>query len=109
MRTSSRTPTARAARTRYLARELAAALAAADIVAVTDIYAAREHPVSGVSGKLVVDALSERRPGLPVGWTPTVEEGARFVAGRARSGDIVLTLGAGDVDRAAELVLQLLT
>ncbi|HEV3480195.1 MAG TPA: cyanophycin synthetase [Gaiellaceae bacterium] len=93
-------------RTRHLARELGAALAAADVVAVTDVYAAREEPVPGVSGKLVVDALSERRPGLPVGWTPTVEEGARFVAARARSGDVVLTIGAGDVDRAAELVLE---
>jgi UDP-N-acetylmuramate--alanine ligase len=93
-------------RTRHLARELGAALAAADVVAVTDVYAAREEPVPGVSGKLVVDALSERRPGLAVGWTPTVEEGARFVAARARSGDVVLTIGAGDVDRAAELVLE---
>jgi UDP-N-acetylmuramate--alanine ligase len=93
-------------RTRHLARELGAALAAADVVAVTDVYAAREEPVPGVSGKLVVDALSERRPGLPVGWTPSIDEGARFVANRARSGDVVLTIGAGDVDRAAELVLE---
>ena len=93
-------------RTRHLARELGAALAVADVVAVTEIYGAREEPIPGVSGKLVVDALSDQRPGLPVGWTPTVEEGARFVAARARSGDIVLTMGAGDVDRAAELVLQ---
>jgi UDP-N-acetylmuramate--alanine ligase len=93
-------------RTRHLARELGAALAAADVVAVTDVYAAREEPVPGVSGKLVVDALSEQRPGLPVGWTPSIEEGARFVANRARSGDVVLTIGAGDVDRAAELVVN---
>jgi UDP-N-acetylmuramate--alanine ligase len=95
-------------RTRHLARELGAALAAADVVAVTDVYAAREEPVPGVSGKLVVDALSEQRPGLPVGWTPSIEEGARFVVNRARSGDVVLTIGAGDVDRAAELVLDAL-
>jgi UDP-N-acetylmuramate--alanine ligase len=93
-------------RTRHLARELGAALAEADVVAVTDIYASREHPVEGVTGKLVVDAVAERRPGMPIGWTPTVEEGARFLAGRARSGDVVLTLGAGDVDRGAELVLE---
>src|SRR5439155_16818707 len=62
-------------RTRHLARELAAALATADVVAVTEIYPAREEPVEGVSGKLVVDALSEVRPGMPVAWTPTVEQG----------------------------------
>jgi UDP-N-acetylmuramate--alanine ligase len=95
-------------RTRHLARELGAALAEADVVAVTDVYPAREEPIEGVTGKLVVDAIVERRPGMPVGWTPTVDEGARFLAGRARTGDIVLTIGAGDVDRAAVLVLELL-
>ena len=93
-------------RTRHLAHELAGALAAADAVAVTDVYAAREQPVAGVTGKLVVDALAELRPGADVGWMPTVEEGARFVARRARPGDLVLTIGAGDVDRAATLVLE---
>jgi UDP-N-acetylmuramate--alanine ligase len=93
-------------RTRHLARELGAALAAADVVAVTDVYAARETPIDGVTGKLVVDALTETRPGMPVGWTPAVEDGARFLAGRARSGDVVLTIGAGDVDRGAGLVLE---
>jgi UDP-N-acetylmuramate--alanine ligase len=91
-------------RTRHLARELAVALSAADVVAVTEIYPAREEPVPGVSGKLVVDALAEVRPGMPLAWVPTVEEGARFLASRARDGDIVLTVGAGDVDRAAELL-----
>jgi UDP-N-acetylmuramate--alanine ligase len=96
-------------RTRHLARETAVSLAAADVVAVTEIYAAREEPVDGVSGKLVVDELSELRPGMTIGWTPTVEEGARFVAGRARAGDVVVTIGAGDVDRAAGLVLDSLS
>ena len=93
-------------RTRHLARELAAALATADVVAVTEIYPAREEPVEGVSGKLVVDALSEVRPGMPVAWTPTVEQGADFLVRRARPGDVVLTVGAGDVDRAVPHLLD---
>jgi UDP-N-acetylmuramate--alanine ligase len=93
-------------RTRHLARELGAALTEADVVAVTEVYAAREEPVAGITGKLVVDAVAEARPGMTVGWTPTVEAGARFLAGRARSGDVVLTIGAGDVDRGADLVLE---
>jgi UDP-N-acetylmuramate--alanine ligase len=93
-------------RTRHLARELASALALADAVCVTDVYAAREQPIPGVTGKLVVDALADLRPGLPVGWAPTVDDGVRFLKGRARSGDSVLTLGAGDVDRAASLLVQ---
>jgi UDP-N-acetylmuramate--alanine ligase len=92
-------------RTRHLTRELAGALAAADVVAVADVYPAREQPLEGVTGKLVVDALVERRPGMPVAWMPRIEDGARFLAGRAHAGDVVLTIGAGDVDRAAGLVL----
>ena len=95
-------------RTRHLAREFGAALAAADVVAVTDVYRAREQPIEGVTGKLVVDALAETRPGMELGWTPAVEEGVRFLARRARTGDRVLTLGAGDVDRAATLILEAL-
>jgi UDP-N-acetylmuramate--alanine ligase len=95
-------------RTRHLATELAAALAAADAVAVTDVYPAREQPIPGVTGKLVVDALAERSPGMPLAWTPAWEDGARFLAQRARAGDRVLTVGAGDIDHAAPLLLELL-
>jgi UDP-N-acetylmuramate--alanine ligase len=96
-------------RTRHLAAELADALAAADAVAVADIYPAREQPVEGVSGKLVVDALAERRPGMPLAWTPQCDDGARYLARRARAGDRILTVGAGDVDRSARLLLDLLS
>jgi UDP-N-acetylmuramate--alanine ligase len=95
-------------RTRHLAAELARALSAADAVAVTDVYPAREEPLPGVTGKLVVDALADLRPGMSIGWTPAIADGARFVARRARPGDVVLTLGAGDVDRAAPLLLEAL-
>jgi UDP-N-acetylmuramate--alanine ligase len=91
-------------RTLYLARELAAALAGADVVAVLDVYPAREEPIDGVTGKLVVDNLCELRPGMPVAWTPRLEDGAAFLTGRARSGDLVLTIGAGDVDEAVPLL-----
>jgi UDP-N-acetylmuramate--alanine ligase len=95
-------------RTRHLAREFGAALAAADVVAVADIYRAREQPVEGVTGKLVVDAVTDARPGMEVAWTPAAEDGARFLAARARPGDRVLTLGAGDVDSAVPLLLEAL-
>lgn len=95
-------------RTRHLAREFGGALAAADVVAVTDVYRAREQPVEGVTGKLIVDAVAEARPGMELGWMPALEDGARFIGRRARSGDRVLTLGAGDVDRAVPLILEAL-
>ena len=95
-------------RTRHLTRELAAALVRADAVAVADVYPAREEPVEDVTGKLVVDAMSELRPGVQVAWTPTIEAGAVYLASHARTGDRILTVGAGDVDRAAGLLLELL-
>ena len=92
-------------RTRHLAHELGAALSTADAACVTEIYPAREQPVAGVTGKLVVDSL---RPGLRSGWAPSVEDGVKLVASWARPGDLVLTVGAGDVDRAGRLLLEAL-
>jgi len=89
-------------RTRHLAGELADALATADDVTVTDVYAAREQPLDGVTGKLVVDALSDR--GVLAAWAPTVDEGAARLRRRARPGDVLLVIGAGDVDRAVALI-----
>lgn len=95
-------------RTVHLATAFARALAAADAAVVTEIYPAREAPWPGVSGKLVVDRLAETRPGMPIGWAPGLDEAGRLVVSRARPGDIVLTIGAGDVDSAAERILELL-
>jgi UDP-N-acetylmuramate--alanine ligase len=95
-------------RTRHLARELGWALAGADSACVTEIYSAREQRPAGLSGKQVVDALSEVRPGMLIAWAPSVEDGARIVAGWAEPGDLVLTVGAGDVDRAGRLILEAL-
>jgi UDP-N-acetylmuramate--alanine ligase len=89
-------------RTRHLAGELAGALAGADDVTVTDIYPAREQPIPGVTGKLVVDALSDR--GILAGWTPSVEDGVARLRRRTRPGDVVLLVGAGDIDRAVGML-----
>jgi UDP-N-acetylmuramate--alanine ligase len=93
-------------RTRHLAHELGAALAAADAACITDVYAAREEP--SVSGRSVVDAVSEARPGMTIGWAPELDDAARIAAGWARPGDLVLVAGAGDVDRAVPLILKAL-
>ena len=93
-------------RTEHLAREFGRALVSADAVAVTDVYGAREEPQPGVSGKLVVDAAAEARPGARLAWTPRPEEGARWLASQAREGDVVLTVGAGDVDSVVPMILE---
>ena len=91
-------------RTLHLADALGEALTRADIACVTEIYPAREDPIPGVSGKLVVDRVTELRPGMRVGWAPKLEDAAELVAAQARPGDLVLTIGAGDVDSALPLI-----
>lgn len=93
-------------RTLHLAHDFATALAGADAACVTEIYPAREDPLPGVTGRLIVDELAVARPGMRIGWAPELERAAELVAGWARPGDTILTLGAGDVDRAAALVLE---
>ena len=73
------------------------ALAAADVAVVTEIYAAREQPIPGVSGAAVVEAARVGRRGCAV--CPVRSEVAAVVRGILRPGDVLLTLGAGDITR----------
>ena len=82
-------------RTGALAAEFGRALAGADRVVVTDVYGARETPVPGVTGALVADAA--RTGGAAVDYVPRLRDVAGFVADRVEPGDLVLTLGAGDI------------
>ena len=95
-------------RTLHLAHGFATALARAHAACITDVYPAREQPIDGVDGRLIVEELAAVRPGMRIGWTPEPEAAARIVASWARPGDVVVTLGAGDVDRVAPLLLELL-
>jgi len=90
-------------RTRELARQFGSALAVADVVNVVDIYPARERAEDfpGVSGLMVAQAAADAAPGRRVMWTPTLEEAGRRLAGELGEGDVLLTLGAGNVDQLA--------
>lgn len=98
----------RYSRTQHLGRDLGAALAEADLAIITDVYGAGEQPVPGVAGKTVVDGLLAARPRARVAYLPKRGDVAGFVAGRARPGDIVLTIGAGDITMLADEVLHAL-
>jgi UDP-N-acetylmuramate--alanine ligase len=79
------------------------ALAAADLVFVTEIYPAREQPIAGVSGRQVADAAE--RAGADACFEPTRADVGKTVYRALKAGDVVLTLGAGDITRVApELV-----
>jgi UDP-N-acetylmuramate--alanine ligase len=93
-------------RTRIFGHDMGVALGAADDVVVMDVYVAREDPEPGVSGAMVAAAvpLEPEHVVFEPSWSAT----AAHLADRARPGDIVLTLGAGDVTLLGPEVLELL-
>jgi UDP-N-acetylmuramate--alanine ligase len=88
-------------RTRELHREFGRALAQADVAVALDVYPAREQAADfpGVTGRLIAEAAADHAGGRPVFWLPTLDEAYAVLAPRLRDGDLVLVLGAGDVDR----------
>ena len=96
----------RYSRTAALGAQLGGALAAADLVVVTGVYAAGEKPVPGVTAALVADAA--RRRGVETHEVPAAGDLAAFLAQRVVAGDLVLTLGAGDVTEVGPVLLRLL-
>src|SRR4051794_33167545 len=91
-------------RTKMLAREFGRALALADVVAVLDVYPARElaEDYPGVSGLMVARAAADAGGGRRVYWTPTHDDAERALGRLLGPGDVLITLGAGDVDHLAE-------
>lgn len=90
-------------RTVEFAAEFASALSVADTVRVLDIYAAREDPVEGVTSRLISDRLS-----VAGGYAPNADEALRDIVRIAAPGDIILTVGAGDVTRFGPVLVDLL-
>jgi UDP-N-acetylmuramate--alanine ligase len=90
-------------RTKHLARAFGKALALADVVVVLDVYAARERAddYPGVSGWLVATATADGAHGRPVYWLPHMDDAERFLRSELSDGDLLLTIGAGDVDTLA--------
>lgn len=91
-------------RTQQFAGEFADALDLADELVVLDVYPAREAPIPGVSGALVAAATT-----VPTQYQPDLSEAARQVASLARPGDVVITMGAGDVTMLGTEILGLLS
>jgi UDP-N-acetylmuramate--alanine ligase len=90
-------------RTRMLSRDFGRALALADLIVVLDVYRARERPEDfpDVSGFLVAQSAADAAAGRPVWWMPRLEDAERSLRRELRDGDLLLTLGAGDVDELA--------
>ncbi|MBW8059565.1 MAG: UDP-N-acetylmuramate--L-alanine ligase, partial [Solirubrobacterales bacterium] len=83
--------------------------ALADEVAVLDVYPAREEPVgelAGVSGLQVARAAAERMGGRRVWWLPTAERAGEALAPRLGPGQVLVTIGAGDIFELAEALVE---
>jgi UDP-N-acetylmuramate--alanine ligase len=93
-------------RTRDFAGDFADALGAADAVYLCEIYPARERPIEGVTAELIARPM--RDAGAAPAWRGARDGLARALAGEVREGDVVLTIGAGDVTRAGPELLRLL-
>jgi UDP-N-acetylmuramate--alanine ligase len=87
--------------------EFLTAFEGADRLVLTEIYAAGEDPISGVSGEALYQAI-KRKGHLDVEFVPDKSDIVRRLAGQLAAGDMVLTLGAGDIYRAGEALLEAL-
>ena len=95
-------------RTKELARDFGRALALADLAVVVDIYPARERAEDfpGVSGLMVAQSTADAAGGRPVWWLPSMDTAAERLESELGEGDVLLTLGAGDVNRLAGMLTR---
>ncbi len=98
----------RYSRTAALWKDFGEALSLADLVILTEVYAAGENPRPGVNAKLILDALLEARPRHAVVYIPMRAELGRSALRYLRRGDLVLTMGAGDVTQCSHEILDAL-
>ncbi len=87
-------------------RDYADAFGQADLVVLTDIFASGTTPIPGITGKLIVNAVTEANPGLRVVWLPNRADLVNYVATTARSGDVVISMGCGDIASFPSEVLE---
>jgi len=95
----------RYSRTQQLLDEFGPAFAGADHIVVTDIYAAGEAPITGITGEALAAAI-RRAAAVPVDYVPALDQLPGVVAQLAQPGDLVITLGAGSIGTAADLILD---
>jgi UDP-N-acetylmuramate--alanine ligase len=96
----------RYSRVQALWRELGASVAGADLVLVTDVYGAAQEPIPGVTGQLVVDGVLEAVPDAEVVYVPHRQELLDHLVREVRPGDLIVTMGCGDVWMLGDAALE---
>lgn len=84
-------------RTKFLKEEFGQAFNSADLMIVTDIYSAGEEPIPGVTGKLLVDTILRNNPRQNLVYLPKMADIKDYLLSIVESGDLILTMGAGDI------------
>jgi UDP-N-acetylmuramate--alanine ligase len=95
----------RYSRTQALWRELGESLIEADLILVTDVYGADQDPIPGVTGRLVVEGVRLAAPDKPVVYLPHRSEAIAYLDQEVREGDLVITMGCGDIWMLGEAAL----
>lgn len=96
----------RYSRTQQLGREFGPSFEAADRIIITELYSAFETPIEGVSGKIVLDAAKAALPNKEILWAQDLEEARTLVESRVKPGEMVITMGAGDITRLGPQILK---
>lgn len=99
----------RYSRTETLAPDFGFAFDGADSISVMDVYPAGETPIPGVTGKTVIDSILLHNPRQQVAWLPHRPEVVPFLDRKLAPGDLVITMGAGDVTTMAPLIISALS
>ncbi|MDR1571511.1 MAG: UDP-N-acetylmuramate--L-alanine ligase [Clostridiales Family XIII bacterium] len=93
-------------RTRALFDEFTDAFGLADKLVMAEIYAAREKNIHRISSKALIDAIARKNPGKDAWYIAGFDEIAEFVRKGAKAGDLVITMGAGDIYQVGEKILE---
>ncbi|HSR26093.1 MAG TPA: cyanophycin synthetase, partial [Candidatus Eisenbacteria bacterium] len=96
----------RYSRTEALWQEFGGAFDDADLLVLTDLYPAGEAPRPGVTGKLLVDSVLAHDPRRALAWMPQLDDVVRYLVDVLRPGDLLMTVGAGDVTTVGDRVLE---
>lgn len=91
----------RYSRTKYLLEELSESFGEADITVITEIYASCEKPDPEINGRMVAELIKKKNPKMKVGFADTPKEAFDLIKGELSSGDLVISMGAGDITKSA--------
>lgn len=96
----------RYSRTKFLAKEFGSSFSDADVVVITEIYSAGEAPIEGVTSRIIVDSIVEHEGQKEIAYLPNLEDVRKYLLNEMKKGDIIITMGAGDITSLGATLLN---